>query len=133
MRHLALLLIAACAHRPATGELRFKNAEPVWRVNDRSPIPKPPTEREYNRTLYHADGFVFRRATRAMEMRPDQRAEDVNALDEVPDSTWFTNRIGIRDIPLDELRRGANLTESPFDRKPWTLTGAKIGGMSIGF
>src|SRR5689334_8089041 len=98
MKRLALLALAACAHQAPVGELRFKNAAPVWRVNDRAPIPKPPAEREYNRTLYHADGFVFRRATRAMELRPDRRAEDVNALDEVPDSTWFTNRIGIRDI-----------------------------------
>jgi hypothetical protein len=135
MRRLAIFafLAAACSHRAPVGELRFKNAEPVWRVNDRTPFPKPPAEREYNRTLYHADGFVFRRAARAMEMRPDRRAQDVNALDEVPDSTWFTNRIGIRDIPLDELRRAANLDESPFDHRPWTLIGAKTGGTAIGF
>jgi hypothetical protein len=135
MKRLAILvLVAACAHKtPPVGELRFKVADPVWRVNDRVPLVKEPKEREYNRTLYHADGFVFRRTTRAMEMRPATRAQDVNALDEVPDSTWFTNRIGVRDLSIEELRRGPNVTASPFDHRPWSITGAKIGGMSIGF
>ena len=64
---------------------------------------------------------------------PHPRAQDVNALDEVPDSTWITNRIGIRDIPIDELRRGPNQGDNPFDHRPWKITGAKDGGMSIGF
>ena len=133
MKRLALLALVACSHHATVGDLRFKNQDLIWRVNDRAPLDKQPKERAYNRTLYHADGFVFRRATRAMEMRPSIRAQDVNALDEVPDSTWFTNRIGARDISIDELRRGANLGPSPFDRRPWTITGAKIGGLSIGF
>jgi hypothetical protein len=135
MRCLAILiLVAACAHKsPPVGNLRFKVQDPVWRVNDRVPLAKQPNEREYNRTLYHADGFVFRRTTRAMEMRNDQRAQDVNALDEVPDSTWFTNRIGVRDLSIEELRRGPNVTASPFDHRPWKITGAKIGGLSLGF
>ncbi|HET9482837.1 MAG TPA: hypothetical protein VFO79_02675, partial [Xanthomonadales bacterium] len=134
MRRLAVLaLVAACAHKPQVGEVRFENAAPVWHVNDRKPLAKQPKEREYHRLLYHADGFIFRRTTRAMEVRRHRRAEDVNALDEVPDSTWFTNRIGIRELSLEELRRAANVDPSPFDHRPWTITGAKQGGMSIGF
>src|SRR5919106_3986682 len=29
------------------------------------------------------------------------RAVNVNTIDEVPDSSWFTNRIGIRDMSLE--------------------------------
>ena len=130
---LAVLFVAACAHRPPAGELRFHNQAPVWRVNDRTPLAAPPKEREYNRWLYHADGFVVRRATRAMDLEEDVRAADVNALGEVPDSTWFTNRIGVRELSLAELRRGANLGPSPFDHKPWTITGGKAGGTAVGF
>ena len=36
------------------------------------------------------------------------RAKNVNTIDEVPDSSWFTNRIGVRPITNEELLRGAN-------------------------
>jgi hypothetical protein len=135
MRSLACLLAlaGACAHRAPIGELRFHTRAPVWRVDDRAPLAAPPEVRVYNRALYHADGYLVRRATRAMELRADVRAQDVNSLDEVPDSTWFTNRIGARELSLDELRAGPNTEPSPFDHLPWKITGAKIGGMSLGF
>src|SRR5688572_20522248 len=31
------------------------------------------------------------------------RARNINTIDEVPDSSWFTNRIGARPITSDEL------------------------------
>ncbi len=39
------------------------------------------------------------------------RAVNVNTLDEVPDSSWFTNRIGVRDLPIAEITRGPNKFE----------------------
>ena len=133
MRALPLLVLAACASQPPAGTLRFANQDPVWQVADRTPLPKEPAEREYFRTLYHIDGFAVRRATRAMDMPDPVRAADVNALDEVPDSTWFVNRIGVRDLAVEEIRRGPNVDPSPFDHRPWTITGAKVGGTALGF
>ena len=130
-RLFVLAVLAACAHDSPTGELRFHNREPVERVVER-PIAAP-KERTYNRTLYHTDGFLVRRTTRWMEMLPHVRARDVNALDEVPDSSWFENRIGVRDLSLDEVRRGPNTEPSPFDSLPWTIVGAKQGGLGLGF
>ena len=124
--------VAACAHKPA-GTLRFKPQEPVWKVDDAVTLEKAPKERVYNRSLYHVDGFIVRRATRAMDVRETKRAQDVNSLDEVPDSTWFTNRIGVRDISIEELRKGPNVSPSPFENLPVTITGAKEGGTAIGF
>ncbi len=133
MRALAaLVLVAACAHQPIS-DVRFRNEPPVWRVNDRNALKNAPAERKYHRTLYQTDGFVVRRATRAMEMRDPRHAADVNALDEVPDSTWFTNRIGVRDMSVDELRRGPNRMPGPFENRPWQITKSKSGGLSIGF
>ena len=34
------------------------------------------------------------------------RAQNVNTIDEVPDSSWFTNRIGARPMSIEELQRG---------------------------
>jgi hypothetical protein len=127
-----LLLVASCAGS-TIGDLRFRNEPPVWRVNDREPVGKTPSERVYRRTLYQTDGFVVRRMTRALEMREPQRAADVNSLDEVPDSTWFTNRIGVRPLSIDEVRRGPNRAPGPFENRPWRITKSKSGGLSIGF
>lgn len=125
--------VSGCAGSGAVGDMRFKNQPIVWRVNDRVDTPKKPKERTFARTLYHFDGFYHRRLTRLMEMHPTRRAQNVNALDEAPDSTWFTNRIGQRDMTVDEVRRGPNLDESPELHKPWTITGTKVGGISVGF
>ncbi|MBA3465076.1 MAG: hypothetical protein H0T46_34400 [Deltaproteobacteria bacterium] len=129
---IAAICASACA-RPAAGTLRYKAQEPVWKVNDATTLEKRPEEREYLRTLYHVDGFFVRRLTRAMDFAPSGRALDVNSLDEVPDSTWFTNRIGVRDLTTDELRKGPNEKDSPFNHLPVKITGAKVGGTAIGF
>ncbi len=123
---------SACSHPPA-GTLRFKVEPAVWRVADSTPFKKVPEERVYNRTLYQTDGFFVRRLTRAMDFPSTGRALDINALDEVPDSTWFTNRIGLRDVSIDEIRRGANIDPNPVNNLPWTIVGAKVGGLSVGF
>ncbi|CAN5917702.1 hypothetical protein BH11MYX3_BH11MYX3_14390 [soil metagenome] len=134
LRSLAIVaaVTAACSHPPA-GTLRFKVEPPVWKVADTTPFKPKPEERVYNRTLYQTDGMFVRRITRAMDLPSTGRALDVNALDEVPDSTWVTNRIGLRDMSVDELRRGANLDPSPINNLPWTIVGAKVGGLSVGF
>ena len=46
------------------------------------------------------------------------RAVNVNTLDEVPDSSWFTNRIGVRDLPITEITRGPNKFYHPGWRQP---------------
>jgi len=134
MRVAPLLLVAtaACAG-PAAGTMRFVTQPPVWKVDDARPLDRKPAERIYNRTLYQIDGFLVRRATRAMDMPSTGRALDVNSIDEVPDSTWFTNRIGVREVSIDELRKGPNVADSPFLHLPFTIVGAKIGGLSLGF
>jgi hypothetical protein len=140
-RALAALLAATCAapiagcaaNQPApAGAIRFHNREPVWLVNDRRNIAKP-AERPFFKALYHFDGYVYGRADRRMELPPIQRAQNINALGEVPDSTWFTNRIGMRDITPEEIAAGPNVTGSPEDHKPWIIRSSKVGGITPGF
>ena len=40
--------------------------------------------------------------------RTAMRALNVNTIDEVPDSSWFVNRIGMRSMSIAEIVRGAN-------------------------
>jgi hypothetical protein len=61
-----------------------------------------------------------------------QRAKNVNTIDEVPDSSWFTNRIGTRQISNEELTRGANVGEPP-DPSKWVVIREKTSGAHPGF
>lgn len=60
------------------------------------------------------------------------RAGNVNTIDEVPDSGWFTNRIGARIVSVDEIARGPNVAPPPAPG-PWTIVSAKTSGVSPGF
>jgi hypothetical protein len=129
----AALAAAGCAAGGAIPPVRFANAPAVAAVNDRGDVPKRPATREFVRILYHFDGSFYRLITRGLELPRPRRALGVNALDEVPDSTWFTNRIGARELTPDEVRRGPEAIGSPEPHKPWTIHSTKVGGASVGF
>jgi hypothetical protein len=60
------------------------------------------------------------------------RAKNINTIDEVPDSSWFTNRVGTTQMTNEELVRGANVGEPP-DPSAWVLTREKTSGAHPGF
>jgi hypothetical protein len=60
------------------------------------------------------------------------RAKNLNTIDEVPDSSWFTNRIGSRPLTAEELVRGPNLGTPP-DPSSWVLIREKTSGAHPGF
>jgi hypothetical protein len=62
----------------------------------------------------------------------DIRARNVNTIDEVPDSSWFTNRILARPVSIDEAVRGPNTIDGPAPG-PWTIIATKSAGMAPGF
>ncbi len=132
-RALAVVVIASCATTPSLPEVRFHNAEPAEVVNDRHDVPVQPAEREFVGYLYNLDGQFARRVTRALELNRHRRALGVNALDEVPTSTWFTNRIGVRDISPAELAAAPDGVGSPEQHRPWTIISTKVGGLTVGF
>jgi hypothetical protein len=60
------------------------------------------------------------------------RAKNINTIDEVPDSSWFTNRIGTRAVTTEEIVRGANVGEAP-DPSSWVVIREKTSGAHPGF
>ncbi|MBA2544396.1 MAG: hypothetical protein H0V17_32435 [Deltaproteobacteria bacterium] len=128
MRWLAMLLFAACASTPHP---RFANAPPVLQVDDRHDVKTKPSERPFLRASLHFDSYYLQ-LVRAFKLTRDRRALGVNSFDDVPDSTWFTNRIGKRAATLDEIRRGPGL-DSPEGHFPWTIMRLKAGGTAPGF
>jgi hypothetical protein len=64
--------------------------------------------------------------------RRDVRALNVNTVDEVPDSSWFTNRIGRRDLPVADVVRGPDRAD-PVSLDGWVISGGKSTGVQPGF
>jgi hypothetical protein len=62
----------------------------------------------------------------------DIRAVNVNSIDEVPDSTWFTNRIGRRTMAVDEIARGPNQFET-VSIDDWPIVEEKSSGITPGY
>ena len=63
---------------------------------------------------------------------PNVRALNVNTIDEVPDSSWFTNRLGATPLTVDEVLRGPDTGTGPAPGG-WTVIGAKNDGVMPGF
>ena len=62
----------------------------------------------------------------------DVRARNVNTIDEVPDSSWFTNRILARPVSLDELAKGPLTSAGPAPGR-WSVVSPKLAGFAPGF
>ena len=60
------------------------------------------------------------------------RAGNINTIDEVPDSSWFTNRIGVDTMTPERLTRGPNSDITPAPEK-WVLLREKSAGTNPGF
>ncbi len=123
-------VLSACATPSPVGPVRFVNAPVVERVDDRRPIAEP-RKNPFLRGFYKFDALYLRTA-RAVRLTRHRRALGVNSLDEVPDSTWFTNRIGVRDISPELIERGPGVT-TPEAHLPWQIKSAKEGGTVSGF
>jgi hypothetical protein len=63
---------------------------------------------------------------------PDVRARNINTIGEVPDSNWFTNRIGARPLSIDEAVKGPSTGAGPAQGK-WLVVRGKQVGFAPGF
>jgi hypothetical protein len=60
------------------------------------------------------------------------RARNINTIDEVPDSSWFTNRVGTREVTAAEIVRGPAVGPPPAPER-WVIIREKTGGVNPGF
>jgi len=66
-----------------------------------------------------------------MAVGAPKQAANVNALDEVPDSSWFTNRHALRPMTSEQLVQGPNRGDPP-DFTKARITKAKTEGVTPG-
>ena len=97
------LVAMGCGSVPPISTLRFYNRDPVWTVSDRTPIPAPRV-REPETLTDDIDALLRRKALHRLAVPDPVPAKNVNALGDVPDSSWFTNRIGVRELSRGRWR-----------------------------
>lgn len=121
-----VLALLSSAGGGAAGQ-KFYRDDPIARVVDTADASKV-TERGIN-LLYDTFENSF---SWPGDRTPDVRALNLNTVDEVPDSNWFTNRIGTRAITVEELLRGPDTSNGPA-AGTWTVIAAKGDGITPGF
>jgi hypothetical protein len=106
---------------------RFFPDDPIWHDDDRAfdaskvvPIEDP-----------NGYDFVVNTFAEPGERR-DIRAQNVNSVDEVPDSSWFTNRIGRSALTATDVARGPDRIER-LSIDGWVVSGGKSTGVQPGF
>src|SRR6185503_3541961 len=100
------------------------------------PIAREPASQDASKTEPYFRGSLFEMATNLFitaDYKPSGlRAKNINTIDEVPDSNWFTNRIGTTTITTDQISRGP-IVGAPPDPSKWTLIREKTAGVHPGF
>ena len=130
---------------------RFPLRDPVWVDEDLRavsvpcrPDPEEPKEQicrpeEYESPFMWdvADKTVFRPITKFFAADMGFEARNVNAVDEVPDSSWFTNRIGVHPMSEDEIASGScgeqGIATAPHTPGAWLIDLGKANGANPGF
>jgi hypothetical protein len=106
---------------------RFYPDDPAWTDDDRA------FDASNVSALEDTNGYDFVVNTFGSPgERRDVRALNVNTVDEVPDSSWFTNRIGRRGMSLAEVVKGPDRVDR-LSLEGWVVSGGKSTGVQPGF
>ncbi|HET9957964.1 MAG TPA: hypothetical protein VFQ61_25880 [Polyangiaceae bacterium] len=125
------LLLSCCGRAP-----RFPLREPLERDPDARPFAPQPAEYYSPFAWDGANQLVFRPISRFFAVDPAGPAANVNALDEVPDSSWFTNRLGAHALTPEDVARGSCPAQSLDPLAPdgaWLIDKGKANGANPGF
>lgn len=119
-------LILLFLHAPADAK-KYLPDDPLWIDPDEMDSPQP--DKANISQLYDFVENSFSDPA-GKDVRS---ASNINTIGEVPDSSWFVNRIGLHDMSTEELIRGPSQMDGPDLSKPWVITSAKSEGISPGF
>jgi hypothetical protein len=118
---------------------RFPLREPLRKDPDETPFSHAPEEYVSPFAWDGANQIVFRPIARFFAVDPAGRATNVNSFDEVPDSSWFRNRIGslpFKAMSPAELARGPcgdNILDVNAKDGSWVIDRGKSNGANPGF
>ena len=126
----ATLTIAVIFALPVTAgqrEPKFYDDDPLWRVPD-SQDASAVSPAEIDLVV----DLTFNLFGKPGDPASNVRARNLNTIDEVPDSSWFTNRAGRLPLTAADVARGPDTTGGPAPGS-WTVTSAKSDGVTPGF
>jgi len=129
-RMVGLVALASGCGSGALGELRFENRPPIRALADRRPIAQP-EEHEDGKITASAGALLGTEPMYLLSVPGPQPALDVNAHEEVPDSSWFTNRIGQRELGPAQIARGPG-DGGPDRSRPLRVLSSKQAGTAPG-
>ena len=116
MKRRLILLLAGTVSTILLGEFthsnegaKFRSDDPLGVDADQLPIPVPNSVR-LSQVFDFVENSFGRRPKKKEVILP---AENVNTLGEVPDSSWFSNRMGKKVMTIEELVRGPNQRAGP--------------------
>ncbi len=118
-------LLAQQSERGRFDTRRFYPDDPLWQDDDRRDI--APVQKVDLSATYDLVENSFGKASRSRGT-----ALNTNTLGEVPDSSWFTNRLGLRDMTIDEVLHGPATIDGPAPG-PWTVIGQPGSGITPKF
>ena len=104
---------------------RFFADDPLWRDRDDRDIPEVAV-------FDLSKSYEFVNETFGDSVTSRGPALNVNTLGEVPDSSWFVNRLGRHDMSLEEIVRGPNRVNGPAPGT-WLVTGRPDSGITPKF
>ena len=121
------VLAAALSGSPSDRVPKFYPDDPVMVDEDNLDTPAEPAEVELS--------IAFRLLRNSMSPPSSlgTEAANLNTLDELPNSSWFTNRHGRKRMTIEELVRGPDRDQGPDTQGTWTVVAAKRQGISPGF
>jgi hypothetical protein len=149
---LLLSVLAAGGCAPAVREFPLRDPmtvdtdlRPVTVACRQVPTPKDPKHISCAPDVYVSplnwdgvDNIFFRPLSEALGVEHHGEAPNANSLDEVPDSSWFQNRIGVHPVAPEQLARGACSPALILDPDgsadgTWLIDRGKTDGSSPGF
>lgn len=127
--------IASAVALPACGvgpRPRFPSRDPMAVDPDMTPFLPRPAPYASPATWRAFDNTTLRPLVDALAVRRTSRALNVNALDEVADSSWFQDRLDdLVDDPAAFVRGACAAGAGPAPAGPWTVVGAMPLGVVI--
>jgi hypothetical protein len=122
----ALAAAATATMLASAASPKFYSDDPIWVARD--------TQDASTMKALEVDLFVDLASNFAMGNQASNAgpAKNINTVGEVPDSSWFTNRVGHRRVTAEEVAIGPDTSAGPA-AGAWTITSSKSDGVTPGF